>query len=312
MGTGAWCEMRNKLFLCPLLLLVLLTACGGNMSPDGIESVENDLSGSYSAVQENEIMPEEYQVRITAGDLELIANMNDSVQARDFAAQLPLTVPVYEPADFAKAFDLQEALSDDSERTREYGIGTIAYWPEGPAVAIFFSDHAPQTVVPVIHIGQIDFGAENLLDYSGDIRIELLPENAADEAEPSSAEATRLLFSAGEVEITAELNDSPLARELAEALPADLTMTRLYEREYYGTPLDWEPDSTYETQVEYTPGLLAYWPRGNSLILFFGNSAEHPVMNSGIVVIGEILTDLSVFDKLDGTEEMTVSMQYND
>ncbi len=124
----------------------------------------------------------------------------------------------------------------------------------------------------------------------------------------SEPAGTQLSFSAGDTEIIATLNDLPLAQEITEALPATLTMTRLYEREYYGTSLNWEPDSSYETQVECTPGTLAYWPRGNSLVLLFAHNDEHPTIDSGIVVIGEIQTELSAFDRLDRTVEMTVSV----
>lgn len=297
--------MRKGFVLCLLSLLLALTACTSPQDPSATNNSMGATGTLSSDNTENELPLAEYQVKLTAGDMELIATMNDTVQARDFAAQLPMTVPIYEPANFAKAFNLQEPLSDSPERTREYSIGTLAYWPEGPAVAIFFSDHEPQTVVPVIHIGQVHSGAEALADYEGDICIELLPD---EDSEEESLSATQLQFKADNVELTAVLDDSPLSQELLEALPATLTMTRLYEREYYGTSFDWEPASEYETQVEFSIGDLAYWPRGNSLLLLFNTSTEHPTIDSGIVVIGKIQTDLSVFDGLGSTIEMTISV----
>lgn len=93
--------------------------------------------------------------------------------AREFAALLPIETPVYEPADFAKAFNLTDQLTDPGSRTRAYQLGGLAYWPEGPAVAIFFSNHVERTVVPVYTLGRILDDVELFRGFEGKIVIKL-------------------------------------------------------------------------------------------------------------------------------------------
>lgn len=110
-------------------------------------------------------------IRISAGDEVLYGGLYHNEEAQDFTALLPMTANLYIPADFARAFNLDTELSDGGYRTRTYEIGKIAYWPEGPAIAVFVNDSEPQTVVPVIHLGQIFSDASNLAEY-GEITIE--------------------------------------------------------------------------------------------------------------------------------------------
>lgn len=71
---------------------------------------------------------------------------------------------LYIPAAFARAFNLPLVLPCGEYRTRLYEAGKIAYWPEGPAVAVFINNSEPRTVVPVIHLGQLFSGAEDLAE----------------------------------------------------------------------------------------------------------------------------------------------------
>ena len=67
---------------------------------------------------------------------------------------------------------------------------------------------------------------------------------------------------------TAGLNDCPAARQLLEALPLKLRMSRWGE-EYYGDcglAIGLEDDAREIVEV----GELAYWPPGSALCFFFG------------------------------------------
>ena len=145
-------KMKIKMKIIPLALALLA----------GLEI----FGGAAFAAEKN------WPVKITAGEKVLTAAVFDSRAGRDFLSLLPLRAALWEPADFAKAFDLERRLSNNEEVTRSYEVGGLAYWPEGPAMAIFFSGHRAQTVVPVITIGKITEGAEMFKDYSGEILIE--------------------------------------------------------------------------------------------------------------------------------------------
>lgn len=162
-----------------MLLIFSLTACGDRQNAESnTEETALEVSqadGSGESEEETTMAPQEdlYDIRITAGDTTLYGTLYDNQTARDFADQLPLTIELWEPADFAKAFYLDERISDEEPVTRLYEVGGLAYWPAGPAVAIFYSGHRDRTVVPVITIGKINEGAEMFETFSGKITIEL-------------------------------------------------------------------------------------------------------------------------------------------
>lgn len=103
-------------------------------------------------------------IQIKVGDDILYGGLYQNREAYEFAELLPLTADLYIPAGFARAFNLDIEMENGEYRTRTYEIGKIAYWPEGPAVAVFVDDSEPQTVVPVIHLGKIFHGASNLAE----------------------------------------------------------------------------------------------------------------------------------------------------
>ena len=99
----------------------------------------------------------------------------DNNTAQDFFDQLPLTVPLWIPAGFAKAFDLDTEIYAPEELTREYQVGGLAYWPAGPSVAIFHGTEPERTAVPVVIMGKLEGDAVFFADYSGEITIEAEP-----------------------------------------------------------------------------------------------------------------------------------------
>ena len=108
-------------------------------------------------------------ITITAGDVALEGVLFDTPTAQAFAKMLPLTVNLWHPADFARAFNLETAIPDIEPRTREYELGGLAYWYEGPSVAIFYKHERPQTVVPVVTIGKITSDVSLFQEYGEDI-----------------------------------------------------------------------------------------------------------------------------------------------
>lgn len=106
-------------------------------------------------------------------DIILDGVLFDNETARAFADMLPLTEQLWYPAEgFAKAFNLPEEIPDTYERTRNYEVGGLAYWYEGPSVAIFYSDRLERTVVPVVNIGRITSDVEIFEEYHDMITIE--------------------------------------------------------------------------------------------------------------------------------------------
>lgn len=114
------------------------------------------------------------QIRLTAGEVEVIVTLNNSKAAADLVTMLPLTLTLIERNNFAKGMTLPRGLNTDEAATRKYSIGDFGYWDLGPDLAIFYDDIYEQTVVPVIPLGKAESGAEKLSNASGEIRLELV------------------------------------------------------------------------------------------------------------------------------------------
>jgi hypothetical protein len=67
---------------------------------------------------------------------------------------------------------------------------------------------------------------------------------------------------------TAELNDSPAAARLLEALPVTVRMSRWGEEFYGDCGLSIPADASAREIMEV--GEIAYWPPGSALCFFFG------------------------------------------
>jgi hypothetical protein len=88
----------------------------------------------------------------------------------------------------------------------------------------------------------------------------------------------------------AELNDTPAAQQLLEALPLKLRMSR-WGQEYYGDcGLTIELDESAREVMEV--GEIAYWPPGSALCFFFGptpaSTDERPRAASAAVPLGKL------------------------
>ena len=159
-----------------LLLIVVLSGCGKPAQPSAAADYSVSPPSDDAPAAPSGTPAVLARIKITTDDAELYGDLYDNGASREFADLLPLTVSLWTPADFAKAFDLERHLSDSEERTWSYRVGGLAYWPEGPAVAIFHNGYREQTVVPVITLGQLDEGGELFGDYSGNITIALIEE----------------------------------------------------------------------------------------------------------------------------------------
>lgn len=148
-------------FLC-LVALCSLVACGG---------------GSMGPVAHDTPEPQEtlMNITLTAGDTVLQGVLFDNDTARDFAELLPLEVPLWDPAPgYARAFDLPRRIVDAPERTRAYELGSLAYWDDGPSIAIIYNENRDKTVVPVTAIGKLTDDVSLFFDYDQTVCIEIV------------------------------------------------------------------------------------------------------------------------------------------
>lgn len=159
--------MNRKIILPGLALFLALSGCAAG---------ENSTSPETAEPEKPLESVEGRQIKMTAGDVEVIITLNDSMAAADLYQKLPLEMELIERNFFAKGMTLPDYLYTEEEETREYQIGDFGYWAAGPDLAIFYDDIYDQTVVPVIPLGHAEEGAEDMRDTSGAVRLEAVQE----------------------------------------------------------------------------------------------------------------------------------------
>ncbi|MCH2516219.1 MAG: cyclophilin-like fold protein [Dehalococcoidia bacterium] len=118
-------------------------------------------------------------------------------------------------------------------------------------------------------------------------------------------------ISAGDVIVTAVLNDSDTADELWAALPITARAQTWGDEIYFSIPVNVEEAADSQETVEM--GAVAYWPPGSALCLFWGptpTSAPGEIRPASAVnVMGLIDGDPTVLGGVaDGTEVVVARM----
>jgi hypothetical protein len=108
----------------------------------------------------------------------------------------------------------------------------------------------------------------------------------------------------GDVTLQGELNESPTASLIWEALPIEGTGNRWGEEIYFAIPVKAELDDTARAVVEQ--GDLGYWPQGHALCIFFGptpvSRGDEIRPASPVNIVGKIRGNLRVLkEATEGT-----------
>ena len=107
----------------------------------------------------------------------------------------------------------------------------------------------------------------------------------------------KIVIKAGEVEARAELNESPTAGAIWQALPIEGSANTWGEEIYFRIPVsqDLETDARELVQL----GDLGYWPQGEAFCIFFGAT---PISGPGEIrpasavnIVGQLLDDPKQF-----------------
>jgi hypothetical protein len=97
----------------------------------------------------------------------------------------------------------------------------------------------------------------------------------------------------GSLVLNAQLNDSPTAQEVWEALPFETSFNTWGDEIYFSIPVEMDLESDAQEVVQ--SGDLGYWPSGNAFCIFFGPtpmSDEGEIRPASAVnVIGKVISD---------------------
>lgn len=121
-----------------------------------------------------------------------------------------------------------------------------------------------------------------------------------------------ITISAGDISISAELNESPTAYEISRVLPIEGIANIWGDEIYFEIPviINEEPDARADVEV----GDLGYWPSGHAFCVFFGptpaSSGKKPRAASPVNIFGRIVGDAtSLRNVRSGTRVSIVSSE---
>lgn len=108
-------------------------------------------------------------IRITAGDVTQTATLNGSLTAGKLMGVLPLSAKATRWGQEVY-FDVPLSMGPENPKA-QVASGTVAYWPEGPALCVFFGQ-TPYS--PVNVVGRLDGNPEEFVRvHDGqDVRVE--------------------------------------------------------------------------------------------------------------------------------------------
>lgn len=100
--------------------------------------------------------------------------------------------------------------------------------------------------------------------------------------------------------------DTDLAQEILSKFPLTVSMSGYGGREYYGG-IEFTPKKVSGGQLNFENGDITYCETNNSMAIFYAQT-DHPDLTMEVILIGKITSDLSVFDTLDSTEDITFTL----
>jgi len=110
----------------------------------------------------------------------------------------------------------------------------------------------------------------------------------------------------GRLSMEAELNETPTAAKIADALPIKTDISTWGDEIYFTIPVTAKLDDSAKDVVEV--GDLGYWPTGKAFCIFFGQTpaskAGKIMPASAVNLIGKVLGDATEFKKVMNEQEV--------
>ncbi|MBA4423010.1 MAG: hypothetical protein C0390_07895 [Syntrophus sp. (in: bacteria)] len=115
-------------------------------------------------------------------------------------------------------------------------------------------------------------------------------------------------ITAGSVSLSAELDDTALAKSVAAKLPIETTPSEWGDEFYFGIPVRSDLDETATKKVKV--GDIGFWPPGNAMAIFFGptpmSSGADPVPASAVCLLGRITGDATLLKQARGARTIRI------
>lgn len=129
---------------------------------------------------------------------------------------------------------------------------------------------------------------------------------AADDRAPAEQGETAIQITIGGVTLDGILYDTALAEEIKGYFPLTISAVGYGGREYYGG-VDFYPEHLEGGQKNFENGDITYCEAHHNMAIFYAQT-DQPDLSVDVIPIGRVSSNLSVFDSLEGREEITFSL----
>jgi hypothetical protein len=153
---------RRHALAVALLAAIALSACGAAEDSDQAAEAPDasnpapSSSPSPAAADQDAGSSDGTPIRITFGDSELTARLDDNATAHDLAAQLPMTLDFRDHNNVEKTAPLPRELSlDGAPEGHDPAAGDIGYWAPDGDLVFYYDDSAPY-FGGIVRIGEFD------------------------------------------------------------------------------------------------------------------------------------------------------------
>jgi hypothetical protein len=121
--------------------------------------------------------------------------------------------------------------------------------------------------------------------------------------------AMKIRIAAGNVELEADLLETPTAKLLWDSLPTEGKANVWGEEIYFAIPLQAAAEPAAREEMEI--GEIAYWPPGHAFCIFFGttpaSTGEAPRAASPVNPLGRIIGDARAFGAVPGGANISIT-----
>lgn len=136
---------------------------------DEANTDENIAAESADEMQTDTEGVESMRIRITVGDTEMYATLEDNATTRALLEQMPMTLSMQDLYGREMCYRYgADTLPTDILRSDGYEVGDIAYWPPSGSLVILYAQNGEQFERQ--HLGHIDSGVE-VFKTTGDVDV---------------------------------------------------------------------------------------------------------------------------------------------
>lgn len=120
---------------------------------------------------------------------------------------------------------------------------------------------------------------------------------------------TAITITIGDIVLDGVIYDTALAQEIKEYFPLTISMSGYGGREYYGG-VDFYPaeENLVGGGKNFENGDITYCEAHHNMAIFYAQT-NNPNLSVDVIPIGKVTSDLSVFENLDSSEEITFSLK---